>query len=397
MVDIMRAFLLGALLATAACVGDDSTTIPPDSGTPESSTADATQPEAGADVVIDTSPPCDATACNGSCVDVGTDPANCGACGHSCGGGTCVAAQCQPYAIQTGLDSTYIAADATGLYYSSNFVIDKCALDTCKPAPTQLWDNGNGQYIDGVAVSSSNLYFLGENNNGEPAVYRCPETGCTTPTQLAGIAMNGYAGPFVYGTDVYFAPVSSNTVVKHASCSNGCSATETLTPSFSGGTLVVSDGSSIFILVQNTNAIYKCPTSGPGSCSLSSAFLTLASAPVGMGIVGTTLYIALPGASGYTNGSIKACPTSASTCNPSTLVDKLGYPQAFAVDPDGLFWWAQDETALKSCPVTGCVNGQHRVASNITTVQQLLAQSGALYWVVPGASQNTTQIMRVAY
>src|SRR5512138_2215162 len=37
---------------------------------------------------------CSQTVCGSSCVDVTTDPFNCGACGHSCGLGTCTASQC---------------------------------------------------------------------------------------------------------------------------------------------------------------------------------------------------------------------------------------------------------------------------------------------------------------
>ena len=37
---------------------------------------------------------CTQTMCGSSCVDVTTDPLNCGACGHSCGLGTCTASQC---------------------------------------------------------------------------------------------------------------------------------------------------------------------------------------------------------------------------------------------------------------------------------------------------------------
>jgi len=34
------------------------------------------------------------TGCDGTCTSVGSDPANCGACGHACGGGTCVNGSC---------------------------------------------------------------------------------------------------------------------------------------------------------------------------------------------------------------------------------------------------------------------------------------------------------------
>jgi hypothetical protein len=392
----MRGLIGIVLCAAVGCVGDN--TVVNDSGGPDVTTTDVVQAnEAGTDVIVDVAPPCDATSCNGSCVDLSTSAQNCGVCGHSCAAGACAAGQCQPYAIQTGLNSTYIATDSTGLYYSSDHVIDECALDTCKPSPTQLWDNGIGQYIDGIGVGNTNLYFLGENNNGKPAVYRCPSTGCTTPTLLAPNALSGYDGPFAFGNDVYFAPISSGTVVKHSNCQTSCTSTEVLTPSFPGDAWVASDGTSIFVLRVNTGAIYTCPTSGAASCAMTTPFATVTGA-VGFAVQGTTLYIALSGASGYTNGSIKTCSTSGTTCTPALFTDKLGFPQAFAADATGVYWWAQDEQAIKSCAIGGCINGQHTVVTNVASnMNQLRAQTGALYWVVPGATQNTTQIMRVVY
>ena len=229
-------------------------------------------------------------------------------------------------------------------------------------------------------------------------MYRCPSSGCTTPSQLAGITLSGYDGPFVYSSDVYFGPAGSGNSIKHSSCTSACTTTETLTTStFSGDMMLAADGTSIFVLVLNTGAVYKCPASGAGTCALSNPYVTLSGSVVGMGIQGTSLFFAIAGTSGYTNGSIKVCPTTAASCNPSTFIDKVAYPQQFTLDASGLYWWAQDENALKSCPISGCVNGQHLIASSITQVQQLTVQSGALYWVVPGGSQNTTQIMRVVF
>lgn len=396
----MRIFSgLGVLpLIFVACVGDSPTV---DAG------GDASQGDAAADVaadnaIVDSTTPCDATSCGGSCVDLTTSAAHCGACGHSCGGGTCVASQCEPETFQTGINAAHLGVDSTGVYYSTDALIEKCALDTCKPAPTQLWDNGVNQAIDGVAVSSGNLYFLGENNNGKPAMYRCPGSGCTVPTQLAGIAANGYAGPFVSGSDVYFAPISSGTNIQHSNCTTACTSTEVLSATtFSGDTFLVADGTSIFFYRTNTNEIYKCLASGAATCTLTTPFVAatgLTTGAIGMGIVGTTLYIAIQGASGYTNGKIVVCPTNGASCNPSTFIDKLGFPQRFAVDANGLYWWAQDETAVKSCPISGCVNGQHTVAKNITgATGDLTAQSGALYWLNYGGTQNTTTITRVVY
>ncbi len=44
------------------------------------------------------------SACGEACVDLTTDPASCGACGHDCGGGTCAARKCQPVEVADKAD-----------------------------------------------------------------------------------------------------------------------------------------------------------------------------------------------------------------------------------------------------------------------------------------------------
>jgi hypothetical protein len=62
-------------------------------------------------------------ACNNVCVDGQTNAKNCGACGHSCVGGTCSAGKCQPWKVaappltKTPVD---IASDGTNLVWADS-------------------------------------------------------------------------------------------------------------------------------------------------------------------------------------------------------------------------------------------------------------------------------------
>jgi hypothetical protein len=161
------------------------------------------------------------------------------------------------------------------------------------------------------------------------------------------------------------------------------------------GEKLAADGTSVFFL--KSNQIFKCPAAGAGSCTVTTPFMAAPGSPVvGLGIVGSTLYVAVAGRSGYTEGSIRVCPTGVSSCVPSVFVDKLGYPQSLAVDANGVYWYAADESALKGCPIGGCVNGQRTIATNITNPVDLSAGGGALYWAAP-STMSTNKIMRVVY
>ena len=65
---------------------------------PASSTSTSTSSSSGA------GGSCAAPAllCAGVCVDPSSDDANCGSCGHSCQGGTCQSAMCQPVTLASG-------------------------------------------------------------------------------------------------------------------------------------------------------------------------------------------------------------------------------------------------------------------------------------------------------
>ncbi len=56
--------------------------------------------------------------CNGACTDTDSDGRNCGACGHDCLGGQCMAGRCQPVEVTQGLSNpTALALHTDGYLY----------------------------------------------------------------------------------------------------------------------------------------------------------------------------------------------------------------------------------------------------------------------------------------
>jgi hypothetical protein len=163
--------------------------------------------------------PCGETMCAGSCVDLPTDPKNCGACGHDCLGGACLASRCQPVQLASGHPFAFLAANATSLFAGWPGGIESIALPTGTPVsvvnahvggiaandPDLFWvsDDGLwvarggvasgarslvsemeplGQYATGIALDASNVYWVG--HTGTAGTLRAAGLDGTQPRAL---------------------------------------------------------------------------------------------------------------------------------------------------------------------------------------------------------------------
>jgi hypothetical protein len=104
--------------------------------------------------------------CGNACVDTDNDPKNCGACGHDCLGGQCLAGLCQPVVVVSPTTSSQIdlyALDSQYLYYETH------------PGPTPARNHerigisgGNAFTVrrdigaHGLGVIGSTVYFSAE-------------------------------------------------------------------------------------------------------------------------------------------------------------------------------------------------------------------------------------------
>jgi hypothetical protein len=115
---------------------------------------------------------CGQTMCGSSCVDVSTDPLNCGACGHVCGLGTCTASHCtctsSPTVTMCPNDPAtgWTCVDLTTDPLSCGACGHSCGLGTCaasqctcsaSPPTVMLCPNNpvNGTCIDTASDTSN--------------------------------------------------------------------------------------------------------------------------------------------------------------------------------------------------------------------------------------------------
>lgn len=346
--------------------------------------------------------------CGGTCVNIATDGANCGKCGHDCGGGICDKGVCQPVVVVDSLTKPVFDVDAAQLYYgdSAGNTIAACPKGGCVLQPTQLASVGAVYAPDArgiLLVSGGELAFLADpaSHSSRPSFFVCDINGCPADPASVVYGYSYVATDYALsGGDAYWGFYKG---VDHSSCvGNTCTTSETI---FSFGTAVddlalSADGTNVYFVspagatTTTGNALESCPASG--ACSAPTVLYGSAAGLTQTVTVGNTIYMLFPGSQGgYPNGSIQSCPTTG-TCTPTTLLSKLPHPTVMAVDKDGIYWFNFDPPAngaasqIAMCPLSGCTSGPRMLAANQTGTTALHTDDKFVYWA------TDTQILRVA-
>jgi hypothetical protein len=127
--------------------------------------------DAPADTFVQDSPPGDATSCdagnmlcNGHCVDLSSDPSNCGSCGHDCQGGTCQSSACQPVTLSTnvkGWDITVDPAnvDSVNALPPGTGLVQRCSTGGCGNNPVTVTGSNGENGPERVFYSGGTLFW----------------------------------------------------------------------------------------------------------------------------------------------------------------------------------------------------------------------------------------------
>src|SRR5215472_70115 len=207
------------------------------------------------------------------CLDVSSDPNNCGACGHSCLGGACSQGACQPVTLATGQPSPYLislATSATDVYWtltisqgSAGGNIARCAKTGCNGQPAMLFPDMT-HLPQSLVVAGGKLFFV---DSAPPdggflqAVRSCTPSDCAGTLQT--LAVESTATLFLVGdaTAVYWFVLGTNDEIQTCPLS-GCG----------GGPTVLGTTSGSFLngVALDANAIYwlACAAAVPTSCMI---------------------------------------------------------------------------------------------------------------------------------
>ncbi len=165
------------------------------------------------------------TACGTACVDLQTDAANCGACGHDCLGGSCKAGLCSPMPVgPDGVEA--LVVDGGSVYFMS-------ATNGQTLNRFSLNDNSLAQLASGFSnledlrVRGGNVYWAGYNETTQhDEFFSVPTTGGTVKSVQQNADMYGvdFLGDSAYSvsdcSNIYRVSLldGSDTVINQDGC-----------------------------------------------------------------------------------------------------------------------------------------------------------------------------------
>ncbi|HEX8789452.1 MAG TPA: protease pro-enzyme activation domain-containing protein [Polyangiaceae bacterium] len=278
--------------------------------------------------------------CGGSsCVDFSNDSANCGACLHSCGAGTCVQGQCNPPATVLAVTTTTpqgLAIDATTLYWSDGTNAMKMPKDGSSPPATlgQVAPFSEFSAVEPgpVAVDGANFYWFSAATAGFEQV----SIGGGAPTFLAG--GSNAASVASDGTHVFFDADDEIAVVPV-----GGGAETNIAPSTESFGMAI-DSTNVYWTNTATFGVMKVPKAGGSPVVLAT---TSGFNPIRIAVDGTTVYFTTDG------GPLMSVPIAGGSA--TTLTSQGVKAEGLAVDSTGVYW-------------TGCVGNCTLPPAGVFTV-----------------------------
>ncbi len=375
------------------CVGDDSNVGPPDSA------GDATAPDSSpnidssADVAPDVSCSCTGktcgtdgcgkscgtcaadqscnssdqcicktsgmTVCNGTCVDLQTDNANCGGCGLTCT--ACSAGECLVQLASNIPHASGIAINAIKAYvtsYQASGNIYSMSLSGGGPTNLTPANPQNGPF--GIVVDAQYVYWT---NNLGNTVARMPLGGGVAPTTVAS-SQSSPTGIAIDSNNLYWTNASTPGQVMKAALSN--LAVATLVGGINGPVGIAVDSTYAYVALESDDYVIKVLLSNGSVAAQVTGFQNN---PYWLAIDSTNVYFT----NQATSGDAHQVAQSASM-NAGISLGAANQPQGIATDGANVYW-AAGNTIYKSA--VGATNGGKAIATS---------QSGAAFVAVDGTS-----------
>jgi hypothetical protein len=350
------------------------------------------------------------TACPNACVNLTNNGSNCGACGHSCQGGTCSNGTCQPITLATlstprtpvalALNSSTVFFEIPGnsvVAWSLYAVPKNAANITPTPILTQTAANNLGGYL--AASDTLLVTQYGFNNPGGSTL----TTFSCTPTSCASTKQNWFTdtqAPTVCDLAVQecFTELGSQFTIQHATFG-----TPSQTTPADYNPLLNSNGNSVqwaaggFLYIANTPAgastssiLERMPEDGTGRLA------TLANVGAGnfLGVASLTssqVFLVASLDNFATTGMMSVPLPNGLSGTPSYLAGTslAGNGWIAGWGDDAGIYFGTAAAQWVTCPASGCTGAPKVVGDASHSAPLLVGDAQSVYWVNFTQDPNT--------
>jgi hypothetical protein len=350
------------------------------------------------------------TVCPNACVNLMNNGSNCGACGHSCQGGTCSNGTCQPIVLatlSTPRTPVALAVNSSNVFFEipGNSVVAWSLYAVSKTAsnvtPSPIFTQSAGDNLGGYLAASDTLLVTqyGFNNPGGSTTtfFSCTPTNCTSTKQNW---FTDTQAPTVCDLAVQecFTQLGSQSTIQHATFGT---ASQTTPADYNP--LLGSSGNS----VQWATAGYLYITSTPAGQSTTSILgrmpedgtgrlATLANVGAGnyLGVVNvtTTQVYLVASLDAFTTTGMMSVPIPGGLSGTPALLAGTslagnGWIAGWG-DDAGIYFGTAAATWV-TCPATGCTGAPKVVGDASHSAPLLVGDAQAVYWVDSTQDPNT--------
>jgi hypothetical protein len=324
------------------------------------------------------------------CGDTSGDSNHCGACNHSCLGGTCAKGRCQPVTLLKSADlPSTLALDGSrfyvGLQGGSGGVLE-CAQTGCAADAGPALPNffAGGITVDKDAVYVAKFEALGE-------IFRSVK-GTTTKSVIAQGDLSVLLRNASEGH--YIASDGSGVNPPGITRFDPTSATTTLVRTANPIRGIAFTNDRVLWTEPAARTVFGARRDGTTPIDSPEVFLSPANASGagawGIAVVGNRVFVA-----GHLQGNLVRCAFGATCSIPESLAVG-GEPSLLVADDPGqkLYWYDTTTKAIRSCEVSLCEKTQADLVTGIPDVFDLAVGTDAVYYTVRATSGGVYRIAK---